>query len=224
MHVLIAGCGWLGSEVARRVVASGGKVTAVRRDRGRAEALLAPGVEPLWLDLAVPGAEARLPRVDAVVACQAACEESLAAYRAAYLQANQGLLAAAARSGARFVYTSSTGVFGQRDGEEVDERTPPAPSSATAEVLVLAEEAVLLAARSGVAAAVLRLSGLYGPLRDGLIKRVSSGQLGLGPGDEAWMNFCHRDDAVAAVLAVLARGNPGQSSMEVMQLRRGGAR
>ena len=38
---------------------------------------------------------------------------------------------------------------------------------------------------------------------------MRSGALALGPGDGAWMNFCHRDDAVAFVLAALARSAPG---------------
>jgi nucleoside-diphosphate-sugar epimerase len=209
MHVLIAGCGWLGSEIARRVVAGGGRVTAVRRDPARAEALRAPGVAPLALDLAAPGAEARLPRADAVIACQAAGGESPEAYRRAYLEANGRLLAAAAGWGARFVYTGSTGVFGQRTGEDVDEATPPAPASPTAEVLAAAEEQVLAAARGGVRASLVRLSGLYGPGRAGILDRVRTGRLALGPGDGCWMNFCHLVDAAAAVLAALEKAEAG---------------
>jgi nucleoside-diphosphate-sugar epimerase len=55
----------------------------------------------------------------------------------------------------------------------------------------------------------LRLSGLYGPGRTGIVDRVRSGALALGPGDDAWMNFCHRDDAVAFVLAALDGAAPG---------------
>ncbi len=192
------------------MVASGGTVTAVRRDPARAEALRAPGVTPLALDLSAPGAEERLPRADAVVACQAAGGESPEAYRRAYLEANRQLLSAAARWGARLVYTSSTGVFGQRNGEDVDERTPPAPSSPAAEVLVAAEEQVLAAARGGVRSSLVRLSGLYGPGRVGLLERVRTGRLALGAGDECWMNFCHLEDAVTAVLAALGREEAGE--------------
>jgi nucleoside-diphosphate-sugar epimerase len=210
MHVLVAGCGWLGTEVARRLVARGERVTGIRRDPARAAALAALGVEPLALDLSAPGAEARLPEVDAVVACQSASADGEAAYRAAYVEANRTLLAAARRGGARaFVYTGSTGVFGQRDGSDVDEGTPPAPAGATAAVLVEAERLVAEAARDGLRASVVRLSGLYGPGRAGLLERVRSGALALGPGDDAWMNFCHLEDAAAFVLAALERGRPG---------------
>lgn len=205
MHVLVAGAGWLGTALCGALVARGDRVTAVRRDEARAAALTGPGVTGLAADLADPRAVSRLPAdLAAVVACQAAAGDGEAPYRRAYVDANRTLLEAAARSGARaFVYTGSTGVFGQRDGRDVDETTPPAPASAAAEVLLEAEELVL---SLGPAARVVRLSGLYGPGRTGVIERVRSGALALGPDDGAWMNFCHRDDAVRAVLAALDRG------------------
>jgi nucleoside-diphosphate-sugar epimerase len=210
VHVLVAGCGWLGTALARRLVERGDRVTGIRRDPARAGALRALGVEPLALDLAAPGASGRLPAVDAIIACQAAADEGADAYRAAYVEANRALLAAAARVGARaLVYTGSTGVFGQRDGSDVDESTAPAPASETAAVLVEAEGLVRGAASAALRTAVVRLSGLYGPGRTGLVERVRSGKLALGPGDGAWMNFCHRDDAVAFVLAALDRGEGG---------------
>lgn len=209
MHVLVAGCGWLGTAVARRLVERGDRVTGIRRDPARARALSALGVTPLAIDLAGPRAEARVPDVDAIVACQSAAGGSAEAYRAAYVDANRALLAAARRSGARLVHTGSTGVFGQRDASDVAEDTPPAPEGESAEVLVEAERLVAAAAASGVRASLVRLSGLYGPGRTGLVERVRSGALAFGPGDDAWMNFCHLDDAAAFVLAALERAAPG---------------
>ena len=207
MHVLVAGCGWLGTELARALMARGDRVTGVRRQPQRAAELAALGVAPLALDLSAPDAARQLPAdLDAVIACQAAGGDGVEPYRRAYLEANRTLLAAAQRSGVRaFVYTGSTGLFGQRDGCDVDEATPPAPSSPEAEVLVEAERLVL---GFGPAARVVRLSGLYGPGRTGLVERVRSGALGLGSGDGAWMNFCHREDAVSMVLRALDRGRP----------------
>lgn len=82
-------------------------------------------------------------------------------------------------------------------------------ATATAEVLVEAEEMLLAAARAGTSACLLRLSGLYGPGRDGILDRVRTGRLALGPGDDAWMSFCHRDDAVAFVAAAIENGETG---------------
>jgi len=208
MRVLVAGAGWLGSAVANALAARGDQVIAVRRDPARAAALAAPGITPLALDLSSPGAAAKLPAFDAAVACQSAGGDTAEAYLAAYVEANWTLLAAAARHGAgKLVYTGSTGVFGQRDGSLVTEATPPAPASPSAEVLVEAERLVR-AATDGVPACLVRFSGLYGPGRSGVLDRVRAGRLALGPDDDAFMNWCHRDDAVALVLAALDRGQP----------------
>ena len=210
MHVLVAGCGWLGTAVAQALLARGDRVTAVRRDAARVGALATLGVEPVAVDLAIAGASRALPRdLDAVVACQSADADGEGPYRRAYVDANRELLEAASAGEARFVYTGSSGVFGQRDGSDVDEATPVAPASASAQVLVEAEELVLGAARAGVPASVVRLTGLYGPGRLGVVDRVRSGAMALGPGDGAWTNWCHLDDAVSAVLAALDRGRPG---------------
>jgi nucleoside-diphosphate-sugar epimerase len=211
MRVLVAGCGWLGTAVARALLARGDRVTGVRSDPARAEALRPLGVEPLCLDLADPAAAGRVPAdVEAVVACQSAGGDGEAPYRRAYVDANRSLLAAAARLPLRaFVYTGSTGLFGQRDGSDVDEETPPMPTAPGARVLVEAERLLLEAAAGGVPARIVRLSGLYGPGRTGIVDRVRRGVLALGPGDEAWMNFCHQEDAVAAVLGALDRGRSG---------------
>jgi len=209
MHVLVAGAGWLGVALVRALAGRGDRVTAVRRDPDRAALLRSAGAEPLFVDLARPGSGALLPAgVDAVVACQAAGSDGAEPYRRAYVDANRTLLEVARRGGARaLVYTASTGVFGQRDGSDVDEATPAAPASPAAEVLAEAEALVL--GDRAVPSIVLRLSGLYGPGRLWPLERVRGGQLALGPGDDAWMNFCHLDDAVAAVLAAIDRGRPG---------------
>jgi nucleoside-diphosphate-sugar epimerase len=211
MHVLVAGCGWLGTAAAEALIARGDRVTGVRRDPVRAQALATLGIAPLALDLAEPGAVARIPDgVEAILALQSSRVDSIEAYVRTYLETGANLLGIARERGLRaVVQAGSTGVFGQRDGSWVDETTPPAPASPTAEVLARAERLFLEAGQDGVPARVLRLSGLYGPGRTWMLDQVRSGALALGPGDGAWLNSCHRDDAVAALLAVLDRGRDG---------------
>ena len=213
MKVLIAGCGWLGMAVARALVARGDRVVGIRRDPAAASELEALGVEPLPLDLLRPEDSRRLPiDVDAVVACLAPGARGAKAYERTYVDAVGTLLDVYSRRELnRFVYTSSTGVFGQTDGSEITERSAVVPVGDTARVLVRAEEQVLGRARTqGYPACVVRLSGLYGPQRFGVIDRVREGRLALGRGDDAWMNFCHRTDAARSVLAALERGRPGE--------------
>ena len=207
MRVLVAGCGWLGTAVGRALVAGGARVVGVRRSAESAERLQESGIEGVALDLTQSEAADGLPlEIDAVVGAVSADDGSVAAYRAAYVEATGTLLAHAERSGARLVWVGSTGVFGQDDGGEVDEESAVCPTTPTAEVLCEAERRVL---DGSVRSCIVRMSGLYGPGRFGVVERVRSGRLALGPGDEAWMNWCHREDAVRAVLAALARGTAG---------------
>lgn len=206
MHVLIAGIGWLGREVARGLLAEGHRVTGVRRRVEGQARLVDLGVEPIVVDLADPRSQEHLPeRVDAVLACPAAGGGDLDSYRSAYIEVNRTLLAwARDLRASAYVYTSSTGVFGYDDGRDVDEETPVFAGAPTAEVLAEAERLVLEGSGR-----VVRLSGLYGPDRYGIVDRVRRGALALGPGDATWMNFCHRSDAASIVIAALARGRDG---------------
>ncbi|HQR30657.1 MAG TPA: NAD-dependent epimerase, partial [Anaeromyxobacteraceae bacterium] len=108
-----------------------------------------------------------------------------------------------------FFYTGSPGGFGQGGGGEVDEETPPLAASPASAVLREAELLVTGAAGPRLRSMVIRLSGLYGPGREWPVERVRAGRIALGPGDGAWLNLLHRDDAVAAVEAVLERGRAG---------------
>jgi nucleoside-diphosphate-sugar epimerase len=213
MKVLIAGCGWLGTAVARTLIERGDRVTGIRRDPEAAAELKAMGVEPLCLDLLRPGSSRELPdEIEAIVACPAPGTPGVEQYERTYIDALRVLLEFYASSKLKgFVYTGSTGVFGQTDGGEVREHTPVLPTNDTARVLVRAEEQVLAWGREhSCSTCVVRLSGLYGPERFGVIDRVRDGRLGLGEGDDAWMNFCHRADAARSVVAALDRGRPGE--------------
>jgi len=209
MHHLVAGCGWLGSEVARRLVARGDRVTALVRTEESARRLRAPGLSVHALDLTAGHAWDFPPIFDGVVAAVAASGPTPANYRRAYVEATRKLLESEVAIRVPFVYVSSTGVFGRSDGSWVDEATPASPADANSEVLVEAERLVLDATRHAAKPLVVRCSGLYGPGRSGVIERVRSGALAWGAGDGAWMNFSHRDDAATVVIAALDRGKPG---------------
>lgn len=63
-------------------------------------------------------------------------------------------------------YLSTVGVYGNQNGNWVDETTPPKPNSARTEARVIAEKAWLdFGAEIGVPAHVFRLAGIYGPGR-----------------------------------------------------------
>jgi nucleoside-diphosphate-sugar epimerase len=200
---LIVGCGDLGTEVGLRFLDAGWTVVGVRRSphhlpdaiRGVAADLTGP------LDT-LPG---QLPRrIDALVFTPTAGERSAARYRSVYLTGLVRLLGTLDDAGLRpdrVLAVSSTAVYGADDGSEVDEATPPSPTTATAQVLVQAE--VALHARRPDAIS-LRLAGLYGPGRTALIDQVRRGEA-LIPRPAVLTNRIHRDDAAAAVVHLLTR-------------------
>ncbi|MGJ8569193.1 MAG: SDR family oxidoreductase [Hoeflea sp.] len=66
-------------------------------------------------------------------------------------------------------YLSTVGVYGDHDGEWIDEETPCRPVSKRSVARLAAEDGwTRLAAEAGVPLAILRLSGIYGPGRNAL--------------------------------------------------------
>ncbi len=108
----------------------------------------------------------------------------------------------------RFVYISTTGVYGDHGGKDVDESTPVRPGSPGAAQRVAAESALTeWAARNGCAAVILRVPGIYGPGRLG-IDRIREGspivrEEDVGPG-----NRIHVDDLATCCGAALDDSTP----------------
>lgn len=196
MNLLLVGCGDLGTEIGLRAVAAGHRVHAIRR---RAE-LLPDQFHGIAADL--DGPLPPLPDdIEVVVFTNAADGRTVDAYRRAYVEGPRRVLDALERAGAtpsRVVFVSSTAVYGVDDGSDVDEDTPVSPSSPTAEVLVEAERALWSRRPDAV---VLRLAGIYGPGRMGLVERVRAGTA-IRPDPDVLANRIHRDDAAAAALHV----------------------
>ena len=69
------------------------------------------------------------------------------------------------------VYLSTVGVYGDRGGDWVDEETPPSRNRrAAASGLRPSGLGRILARASGIAVAILRLAGIYGPGRNALLQ------------------------------------------------------
>lgn len=106
-------------------------------------------------------------------------------------------------------YLSTTGVYGDRGGEEVDETAERAPTSERGRRRVLAEDAWLdLWKNYGLPVHVFRLAGIYGPGRNALeTVRQGRGRRIHKPGQV--FGRIHRDDIVQTLLASIAQPNPG---------------
>lgn len=149
-------------------------------------------------------------RFDWVVNCVAASGSGPGAYESTYVRGNANLLKWLELSPPhRFVYTSSTGVYGQNDGEVVDESSPTEPDSPTGRALVQAETVLLDAARqASFPAIVLRLAGIYGPSRGYWLRQFLEGTAVLEGDGLRILNMIHRDDVIGAIRVALERGGP----------------
>ncbi|QNI52527.1 NAD-dependent epimerase/dehydratase [Synechococcus sp. RS9915] len=101
----------------------------------------------------------------------------------------------------QIVYTGSCSIYGDAEGDWVDEQTPPAPSRGHGDVLLESEQ--LLSGISDRRVCILRLGALYGPGRE-LDQRLR-GLAGLErPGNGAtYSNWLHVADAAGALEAAL---------------------
>ncbi len=194
-RVLIAGCGYVGSALAARLVADGDSVWGMRRNPDA----LPDGVLPSAADLREPATLGGLPAgITTVFYTAAADGGSDDEYRAAYVDGPRNLLAALAAQGQRprrVIFTSSTSVYGQCGGEWVDEDSATVPGGFGGRRMLEGESVVLGGPFPGV---VLRLGGIYGPGRTSYIDRGRAGAAEC-PSETTYTNRIHRDDCAGAL-------------------------
>ncbi len=205
MRVLIAGCGYVGTELGLRLGrASGFEVWGLRRDPSRLPAC----IRPVRADLLAPALEGHLPHVDRVVYAASADAHSIERYRDAYVSGVDNLLGALdtlSDPPSRVIFVSSTAVYGDAGGAWVDEDTAPSPEGFRGAEVLRGEDLVRNGSIPGVA---LRLGGIYGPGRTRLIDRVRSGEARCSRHGPAWSNRIHRDDAAGALMHLLTMDDP----------------
>jgi nucleoside-diphosphate-sugar epimerase len=199
MDVAILGCGYVGLELGARLTAAGHEVVGVRRSDAGIRAISDAGFDAVQGDVTDSDDLTTVPGVDAVVYAASAGGRDVSAARDVYvdgLETTVETFAARDDPPERFVYTSSTGVYGDRDGAWVDEETPLEPTTDRQAVLVEAER-IALEATGPMDGTVARFAGLYGPARYRLERYLD------GPVAEGYLNLVHRDDAAGAVQFLL---------------------
>lgn len=209
-RLFIAGCGYVGGEVARQGLAHGLEVYALTRNPDQAAALRQDGMRVILADLADTTWPAQLPtEIDFVLNSVSAGGGGVEGYRRSYLDGMNSLLAWVSRARVgTCVYTSSTSVYPQGGGVTVDETAPLATDGdERVRVLIAAENLLRENAGRVGRAFVLRLAGIYGPGRHLVLDQIVAGGDLPGSGRHR-LNLIHRDDAVAAIWA--AFGAPPQ--------------
>ena len=213
MRVLIIGCGYVGLPLGAELVRQGHEVHGLRRSHQAAEEMQSAGIRPVIADIRQPAHLSRLPtEYDWVVQTVSASGGGAEEYRATYLEGMRHVLDwLGATPPRRFVYTSSTGVYGQTDGSVVDESSSTEPSAETSRVLVQAERLLIEAAQQRqFPAVILRLAGIYGPNRGYWLRQYLAGEARIDGDGGRVLNMIHRNDVVGIIIAALREGRVGE--------------
>lgn len=205
-RVLIAGCGYVGSQLGLELTALGHQVWGLRRSVDG----LPPPIAGFPGDLLIPSSLSNLPqKLDVVVYAAAPLAADDASYQATYATGVRNLLAALVEQRQhprRLLFSSSTGVYGQSDGQWVDETSVVEPARTSGQC-VLEGEAIVRAAP--FPSTIVRFSGIYGPDRVRMIEQVRDGQALLRPGLPSWTNRIHRDDCAGVLTYLTLLAEPG---------------
>ena len=199
-RLVVLGHGYSAGFLTRRLVPEGWTVTGTTRDDPAR--LQAAGATPLrW-----PGEEdsvrAALARADAILVSAGPDGGECPALR------DFGAAIAASPAG-WLGYLSTTGVYGDRQGDWVDEDSDLAPSTRRGRERVAAEAGwQALAAARGLPLHIFRLAGIYGPgrgpfekVRHGTARRI------VKPGQV--FSRIHAEDIAQVLAASIARPDPG---------------
>ena len=203
--VFIVGCGDIGTRLARRWLAAGRRVAALCRSPDRADGLRALGVQPVFGDL------------DDVFSLRSLRTAGELVYYLApprspgrndiRMRTFVGAITAQGPP-ARIVLLSTTSVYGDHQGDWVDEQSPPRPATARAYRRLDAEKVARAYGRAqGVPVIVLRVAGIYA--EDRLpVQRLVRGEPLVCAEQSPYTNRIHAEDLVTVLVAAAERGRP----------------
>ncbi|AJQ92932.1 NAD-dependent epimerase/dehydratase family protein [Gynuella sunshinyii] len=199
--LIILGAGDLGSRLAQEAQQNNLSVLAVKRSRDD----IPRSYDMKYLDLTSDIEQLADYACDIMVYCVAASDRSVTGYRQSYYHGLKQALATITHQHCLFV--SSTRVYGQNEGEWVDEQSPAEPADSQGEVLKETEQ--LLAEQD----CSVRLAGIYGPERTRMIRLASQGSR---TEQTAFGNRIHVEDAVALISFLCNRWRSGQANPGVV--------
>ena len=202
-RLLIIGCGDVGMRLLP-LLRQRFRLFAVTSGPERCAELRAAGAVPIVADLDHPASLRRLAGLARYVVHLAPPQSE------GELDRRTRSLCAVLPFGARMVYVSTTGVYGDCGGALIDETRPVAPHNARARRRVDAERVLRAwALRSGASVALLRVPGIYARERLPLA-RLEKGTPALLEQDDVYTNHIHADDLARIVALALFRGRAGR--------------
>jgi dihydroflavonol-4-reductase len=219
MRVAITGAtGFVGSALAKALLAEGVEVVALARRTSKREQLA--GLPITWREGDVTdraSLNGLFAGVDGVIHAagmlgQAGVPETT--YHHLHVQGTENVLAAAAEAGAgRVLYVSSPGVLGPISGPPAEESASLAPSNPYERSKAAAEQVALRYAAAGLPVVIGRPEFIYGPSDRhvlGLFRAVQRGLFFYVSGGHNHCSPTYIGDATAGLLRVFHNGRSGE--------------
>lgn len=199
MSILIIGCGYLGRRVAEIFQQAGRTVYATTRSEDRAASFADEhGWRPiLWEITDSSGPKTPLPEIETVVLAVGFDRKSGHSIDQVYVGGVAQALNYLPDTVQRLFYVSSTGVYGQAQGELIDEKSPTNPTRPGGKACLQAE-ALLRESPFADRTTILRLAGIYGPGRLPYLQSIANNEPIQADG-EGWLNLIHVEDAAAII-------------------------
>ncbi len=210
MRVLIVGCGYVGERFAKQAVERGWEVAALTRSQERANHLRDIGVTPVLGNVLDTESLADLPEADLCLYAVGFDRNANENKREVYVSGLRNVLSEIASRIPRLIYVSSTSVYGQANGEWVNEDSPCEPANESGQICLDAENVVkeFYDSPESQSATVLRLSGIYGPGRLIGRKEQLQQQKPIAGNPQGWLNLIHVDDILQALFAIAISPSP----------------
>ena len=194
--ILIVGCGSIGMQLANTLSAKGHHVIGLKR---HPPSHVTNRVNYFTADITVSDQLNDLPIdfeiVYFIVSPDGRNEES---YRAIYETGLDNLLSRLSQtvSPTRWIFVSSTSVYGQTQGEWVDELSNAQPANITSQLIRQAEQRLMDLSVQNI---VVRFSGIYGPGREYLLRLASQSPV-IQQDPPYYTNRIHQQDCIGVLV------------------------
>lgn len=192
-HLLIAGNGFVGKVTQKLFTKNGWKVTTMSRNGAgdqHADLTSLDSLSDLSKSISYP---------THVLHCASAGGGGVEAYRAVYRDGTRNL--AEIFPSSHKLFTSSTSVYPQLNGELVSEESATDLERETGNILLESEQIILN--ENGT---VARLAGVYGNGRSYLLRRFLAGEAAMEEDGSRRLNHTHHEDAARAILFLCEMG------------------
>lgn len=208
MNVYLAGCGQLGLSLGKQLQNDGNKVVGLKRSPIKADLPITS------MDLSDSAAVAKLPLdADVIVFTVTPSDSSEVGFRQVYETILENMVDYAKRhqKPPLFILVSSTGVYGQQNGEWVDEQSETKPVEVSGRWILRGERYLQEQLDNHL---TVRFSGIYGEERTWLIKKSQSGEP-CQANPPMWTNRIHEADCVGILYFLIQKYQRGEKLLPV---------